>query len=46
MSTLIILIDTAVMERLGFNDVLAFDAHFRVYRYGRDRQRALHRLPR
>ena len=36
----------AVMERLGINDVFAFDSHFLVYRYGRDRQRAFHRLPR
>ena len=36
----------AVMERLGITEVFAFDSHFLVYRYGRDRQRAFRRLPR
>ncbi|MBI1987930.1 MAG: PIN domain-containing protein [Nitrospinae bacterium] len=27
----------ALMERLGINDVFAFDAHFLVYRFGRNR---------
>ena len=36
----------AVMERLGIQDVFAFDSRFLVYRYGRDRQRAFRRVPR
>jgi predicted nucleic acid-binding protein len=30
----------AVMERLGVHRVLAYDAHFAIYRFGRDRRRA------
>jgi uncharacterized protein len=30
----------AVMERLGVYRVVAYDAHFAVYRFGRDRRRA------
>ncbi len=29
-----------VMEREGLEEALALDAHFRIYRYGRDRRRA------
>ncbi len=36
----------ALMERLGITHAFAFDAHFLVYRFGPDRQRAFHRLPR
>ena len=35
----------AVMERLGIEDVFAFDAHFLVYRYGRSRDKAFRRRP-
>jgi uncharacterized protein len=30
----------ALMERLRFDEALAFDSHFRVYRYGSRRERA------
>lgn len=30
----------ALMERLGLDEALAFDQHFRVYRYGSRRERA------
>jgi len=30
----------ALMERLRLDEALAFDSHFRVYRYGRRRERA------
>jgi len=30
----------ALMERLGLDEALAFDSHFRVYRYGARRERA------
>lgn len=30
----------ALMERLGLDEALAFDSHFRVYRYGQRRDRA------
>lgn len=30
----------ALMERLKLDEALAFDSHFRVYRYGRRRERA------
>jgi predicted nucleic acid-binding protein len=30
----------AVMERLGVHRVVVYDAHFAVYRFGRDRRRA------
>lgn len=30
----------AVMQRLGIHRVASFDAHFAVFRFGRDRQRA------
>lgn len=36
----------ALMERHGIHEAFAFDAHFLVYRFGRGRQRAFHRLPR
>jgi predicted nucleic acid-binding protein len=36
----------AIMERLGIDEVFAFDAHFLVYRFGPRRQRAFRRLPR
>ena len=36
----------ALMERLGFHDTFAFDAHFLVYRFGSERQRAFRRFPR
>ncbi len=36
----------ALMERLGVDDVFAFDAHFLVYRYGSKRNRAFRRHPR
>jgi uncharacterized protein len=35
----------AVMERLGIEDVFAFDTHFLVYRYGRSRDKAFRRHP-
>lgn len=35
----------AIMERLGINDAFAFDAHFLIYRFGPNRQRAFRRLP-
>ena len=35
----------ALMERLAINDALAFDAGFRIYRYGPDRRRAFTVLP-
>ena len=35
----------ALMERLAINDALAFDADFRIYRYGPDRRRAFKVLP-
>lgn len=35
----------AVMERMGFDEAFAFDAHFLVYRFGPSRQRAFRRLP-
>lgn len=35
----------AIMERLGIDDVFAFDAHFLVYRFGPARQRAFRRFP-
>ena len=35
----------ALMERLGITNAFAFDAHFLVYRYGPNRQRAFHRIP-
>ncbi|OFW05774.1 MAG: hypothetical protein A3I61_06920 [Acidobacteria bacterium RIFCSPLOWO2_02_FULL_68_18] len=35
----------ALMERLGLEDVFAFDAHFLVYRYGSNRRRAFRRHP-
>ncbi len=35
----------AVMERLGVSEAFAFDAHFLVYRYGADLQRAFRCLP-
>jgi predicted nucleic acid-binding protein len=31
----------ALMERLGNDQALAFDAHFRTYRFGRQRKRAV-----
>jgi predicted nucleic acid-binding protein len=36
----------AVMERLGIDEVFAFDSHFLVYRFGPRRQRAIRRVPR
>lgn len=36
----------AMMERLGINDVFAFDAHFLVYRFGPGRRGGFRRLPR
>jgi predicted nucleic acid-binding protein len=30
----------AAMERLGLTQVASFDAHFAIYRYGRNRDRA------
>lgn len=36
----------AMMERLGINDVFAFDADFLVYRFGPGRRRGFRRLPR
>lgn len=35
----------ALMERLGVDEAFAFDAHFRVYRYGPARRRAFHVFP-
>ena len=35
----------ALLERLGVEDVFAFDAHFLVYRFGSNRQRAFRRHP-
>ena len=35
----------AMMERLGIDEVFAFDAHFLVYRFGPDRRRGFRRLP-
>ena len=35
----------AVMQRLGIDEVFAFDQHFLVYRYGTKRQQAFRRLP-
>lgn len=35
----------AIMERLEINDAFTFDAHFLVYRFGADRQRAFRRFP-
>jgi predicted nucleic acid-binding protein len=35
----------AVMERMGFDEAFAFDAHFLVYRFGPGRRRAFQRLP-
>ncbi len=35
----------AIMERLAINDALAFDADFRIYRYGPGRRRAFKVLP-
>jgi len=35
----------AVMERLGIGEAFAFDAHFLIYRYGPNRQRAFTRIP-
>jgi uncharacterized protein len=34
----------AAMERLGLRDVLSFDRHFRIYRYGPGRRRAFRPL--
>ena len=36
----------AVMERLGIDEAFAFDAHFLIYRFGKNRQRAFRRRPR
>lgn len=36
----------ALMERLGIHEAFAFDAHFLIYRFGPDRQRAFRRVPR
>ncbi len=35
----------AAMERLRIHEAFAFDAHFRVYRYGRSREKALRIVP-
>jgi predicted nucleic acid-binding protein len=35
----------ALMERLGIDEVFAFDAHFLVYRFGPGRRRGFRRLP-
>lgn len=35
----------AVMQRLGVDEAFAFNAHFLVYRYGAQRQRAFRRFP-
>jgi uncharacterized protein len=35
----------ALMERLRLDEALAFDRHFRVYRYGSRRQRAFRLVP-
>jgi predicted nucleic acid-binding protein len=35
----------ALMQRLGIDEVFAFDSHFLVYRYGVPRQRAFRRIP-
>jgi predicted nucleic acid-binding protein len=35
----------ALMERLGVVQAFAFDAHFRVFRYGRERRRAFSVIP-
>ncbi|MGH9387019.1 MAG: type II toxin-antitoxin system VapC family toxin [Vicinamibacterales bacterium] len=35
----------AIMERLGFDEAFAFDAHFLVYRFGPGRRHAFRRLP-
>jgi predicted nucleic acid-binding protein len=35
----------AVMEGRGLEEALAFDAHFRVYRYGEARRRAFRVVP-
>ena len=35
----------SVMQRLGIDEVFAFDQHFLVYRYGTKRQQAFRRLP-
>jgi len=39
-------ISFVLMERLGISEAFAFDAHFLVYRYGKNRQRACRRFPR
>jgi predicted nucleic acid-binding protein len=35
----------AILERTGVEEAFAFDRHFRVYRFGRARRRALHIVP-
>ena len=35
----------ALMERLGIHEAFTFDAHFLVYRFGPNRQRAFRRFP-
>lgn len=35
----------ALMERLGIEDVLVFDRHFRIYRFGPQRKRAFRVIP-
>jgi predicted nucleic acid-binding protein len=35
----------ALMERLGIEEVFAFDAHFLVYRFGPGRRRGFRRVP-
>lgn len=35
----------AAMERLRIHEAFAFDAHFRVYRYGRSREKAFRIVP-
>jgi len=36
----------ALMERIGVLNAFAFDAHFLIYRFGPDKQRAFRRFPR
>ncbi len=35
----------AAMERLRVHEAFAFDSHFRVYRYGRSREKAFRIVP-
>lgn len=43
--SLVDLTSFAAMERRGIEEVLAFDEHFRVYRYGPGRRRAFRVVP-